>query len=192
MNVFGMPAGPWGITLCAMSRDDVLARVDTDLSRGHTHLAMQRLASLTASLPGDLEIRERRAALNRQIGNFPEAGRWGFLTETVEPAEIAAFERAHPRAWDRLHQVRLRTDPTKALGPLARQRLAGLVEQANREESGMVVLTKAGPEHRPPTSARGKVRTVLAFVGCALLVVGVLDIIALAVVGVITIYRAGM
>lgn len=175
-----------------MSMDEVLARVDRDLSRGHTHLAMQRLASLTVSFPHDLEIRERRAALNRQIGNLPEAGRWGFLTETVEPAEIAAFERAHPRAWDRLHLVRLRADPTKALGPLARQRLAGLVEQANREEPGKVVLTKVGPEHRPPTSAREKVRAVLAFVGCALVVVGVLDIIALAVVGVITIYRAGM
>ncbi|GAA1811375.1 hypothetical protein GCM10009835_33610 [Planosporangium flavigriseum] len=46
-----------------MAKDDVLGRVDADLGRGHTHPAMQRLASLTAAYPDDLEIRARRAAL---------------------------------------------------------------------------------------------------------------------------------
>jgi hypothetical protein len=81
---------------------DVLARVDRDLALGHVHPAMQRLASLVAAHPDDLELRARRAALNRQIGNLVEAGRWGFLTEEVTEAELRAFERAWPSTRTRL------------------------------------------------------------------------------------------
>jgi hypothetical protein len=170
-----------------MSRDGVLARVDRDLSRGHTHLAMQRLVSLTASFPEDLEIRERRAALNRQIGNFAEAGRWDFLTETVEPAEITAFEGAHPRAWDRLYLLRLRADPTETLGPLARQRLADLMEWAGRESLGQVVWTKTGPQPRYVVKG-DRIGNLVADVGCVLVLLGVIAIIGLAVVGLITVH----
>lgn len=178
------------ITLCAMSREAVLARVDRDLSLGHTHLAMQRLASLTTSFPGDLEIRERRAALNRQIGNLPEAGRWGFLTETVKPAEIAAFEGAHPRAWDRLYLLRLRADPTETLGPLARQRMADLVEWAGRESPGQVVWTKTGPQPRPDLINGDRLGNLAAGVGCVLFLLGVVAILGLAVIGLITVAHA--
>jgi hypothetical protein len=79
-----------------MTRHDVVRRVEADLRRGHTHLALQRLATLGATYPDDLTIRARRAEVYRRVGNWVEAGRWGFLTEDVTEAEIAAFERAHP------------------------------------------------------------------------------------------------
>ena len=58
-----------------MPDDDVLARVDADLAHGLGHPAMQRLASLIAECPDDLDLRARRAGVNRQIGNLVEAGR---------------------------------------------------------------------------------------------------------------------
>lgn len=60
---------------------------------------MQRLASLTAAYPDDLDLRAERAALYRQVGNLVEAGRWGFLTEdATTETEIAAFEKPNPGA----------------------------------------------------------------------------------------------
>lgn len=180
-----MTCGPIGLgsTIGAMPKDDVLARVERDLAQGHTHLAMQRLASLTASFPDDLGIRERRATLNRQIGNRVEAGRWGFLSETVEPAEVAAFERAYPRAWARLRALRLRSDPADRIGPLARQRLERLVQQAESEPAGEVVWTDDGPEPRSPymlTGGRIELLVAALFVGFLVVFVG------LAVVGLVT------
>ncbi|MET7427140.1 DUF6584 family protein [Dactylosporangium sp. NPDC005555] len=69
-----------------------------DLRRGHYHPAMQRLESLTAAYPDDLDLRAERAALYRQVGNLVEAGRWGFLTEDATETEIAAFEKPNPGA----------------------------------------------------------------------------------------------
>lgn len=120
----------------AMAKGDVLARVDAEIARGLVHPAMQRLASLTAAFPDDLDIRARRAALNRQIGNLVEAGRWGYLTEEVASGEITAFERAHRSARARLLALNLRNDPTEHLGPLAKQRLTALVEQAATDGPG--------------------------------------------------------
>ena len=82
----------------AVAKKEQLERVEADLARGHTHPALQRLANLIGRFPEDLDIRARRAAVNRQIGNPAEAGRWGFLTEVVTVDEVAAFERAVLRA----------------------------------------------------------------------------------------------
>jgi hypothetical protein len=118
---------------------DVLARVDRDLEFGHVHPAMQRLASLVAAFPDDLELRARRAALNRRIGNPVEAGRWGFLSEEVTAVEVGAFERALPRARARLSALRLREDPSERLGQTAARRYRSLVEQADAETTDTVM-----------------------------------------------------
>jgi hypothetical protein len=165
-----------------VARDQVLAKVEADLQRGRYHPAMQRLASLTAAYPDDLYLRAERAAVYRRVGNMVEAGRWGFLTEDVTDGELAAFEKAHPRAWLRLLMLRVKTDPTDKLGPVASDRLARLVEQANKENSAPVMWTETGP-----TTADS--RSWTDDLPCLLAAATGLAFVALAVIGLITVIR---
>ena len=161
-----------------MSKEETLARVDADLARGHTFRAAQRLASLTAIHPDDLEVRTRRFDVNHRIGNFVEAGRWGYLTEEVDPHDIAAFERAFKRAWDQLRALKLRSDPTPHLGPSARARLEALARRAAEEGPAPAAWTQLGP-----APARGVWGQMVGF-GCgAIVVLSVLALFSLAVYG---------
>ncbi|BCJ71221.1 hypothetical protein CS0771_07650 [Catellatospora sp. IY07-71] len=162
-----------------MTAEEVLAKVAADLQRGHYHPAMQRLASLTAAYPDDLELRARRAALYRQLGNWVEAGRWGFLTEDATPEEIAAFEKAHPGAWRRLLLLKVISDPSPEVGPLAGARLARLVEQAEEESTAPVSWTEVGPRPEAPATWRDGLPCLLAGV-MGLIMIG------LAVLGLVT------
>ncbi|WP_410809418.1 DUF6584 family protein [Micromonospora sp. 067-2] len=165
-----------------MAKDHVLARVEADLRRGHVHPAMQRLASLNAAYPDDLELRLRRAALYRQVGNPAEAGRWGFLGEDVDAAEIGAFERCRPDAWRRLLALKVRLDPTAQLGPAARARFTRLVEQAGQDRQARLDWTEAGPRFQPPGSWRDDLPAVLAgLIG--------LTFVAMAILGIVTVIR---
>ncbi|MET8552090.1 DUF6584 family protein [Micromonospora zamorensis] len=165
-----------------MTREHVLAKVEADLRRGHVHPAMQRLASLNAAYPDDLELRARRAALYRQVGNVAEAGRWGFLTEDASAQEIAAFERSYPGAWQRVRLLTVTTDPTDRLGPVAGARLGRLVEQAEREGPAPVTWTEAGPRPEERSSWQDDL-------GCLVAAVIGLVLVALTVVGLITVLR---
>ncbi|MFG3558499.1 DUF6584 family protein [Micromonospora sp. NPDC047557] len=165
-----------------MAREHVLAKVEADLRRGHVHPAMQRLASLNAAYPDDLELRSRRAALYRQVGHVTEAGRWGFLTEDASAPEITAFERSYPGAWRRLRALRVIADPTDRLGPLAGARFAQLVRQAEREGPAPVAWTEVGPRSGEPDSWRD-------MLGCLVAIVIGLVLVALTVVGLITVLR---
>jgi hypothetical protein len=107
-----------------MPKADVLDRVDADLARGHTAPAIQRLSSLVAVHPTDLNLRRRLAAVHRMVGNRIEAGRWAYLHADADPAETAAFERAHPAA-HRLREVRWPADG-QAATEFARGRLVTL------------------------------------------------------------------
>src|SRR5438067_7684959 len=89
-----------------MGKADVLDRVATDLARGHTTPAIQRLSSLVAAHPTDLDLRRRLAGAQRLVGNLVAAGRWGYLDADAEPAETAAFERAYPSPAQRLRELR--------------------------------------------------------------------------------------
>jgi hypothetical protein len=170
--------------MIVVAKSDVLARVEADLVRGHTHLAMQRLASLTAMYPDDMDLRARRAALNRRIGNLAEAGRWGYLTEDATPAEITAFERAHRSLWMRLRTLQLTTDPAVLrLGPLATQRLATLVEQAGTESATPLLWTDTGLRRQ---QASGSWRDNLPCLAAAVL--GVV-LVTLMAVGLVTVVR---
>jgi hypothetical protein len=122
--------------MIGMGKSETLRRVDADLARGHTHLAQQRLASLLAVHPRDLALRARRAEVYRRVGDWAQAGRWGFLTEEASPAEIAAFERALRSPSARLRALRLDGDPFRDLGPLARERYLDLVDAAKAETPG--------------------------------------------------------
>jgi hypothetical protein len=168
--------------MVTVAKDDVLARVDADLTNGHTYPALQRLASLSAEYPDDLGIRALRGRLNRQIGNLVEAGRWSFLTEDPLPEELAAFTRRYPYAWARLRALHLRTDPSDALGVRGRQRLADLREQAQREGAAPVVW-------QPPSRHQRTTPGWADRVGC--LVAGLLVLIPLGlmVLGLVTLIR---
>lgn len=109
----------------------MLARVRADLVNGRTHIAIQRLRTLIAVVPDDLEIRETLASVYRLTGNVVEAGRWSFLADEVIPEEITAFERANPTPWLRLRMLRYSGDPA-ALAPAARDRLVHLAELAKQ------------------------------------------------------------
>ncbi|GAA4699022.1 DUF6584 family protein [Phytohabitans rumicis] len=171
-----------------MALRDVLARVDRDLELGHVHPAMQRLASLVAAYPNDLELRARRAALNRRIGNPVEAGRWGFLTEEVTAAEVTAFERALPRAWTRLSALRLRDDPSGRLGQRAARRYRSLIEQVEAEAGGAV--TAVADEPAPAVAQAGRSFSWLILGPFLLYVVFALGLLGLAIVGLIALIRA--
>ncbi|WP_327031318.1 DUF6584 family protein [Micromonospora ureilytica] len=163
-----------------MAKEHVLARVAADLRRGHIHPAMQRLASLNAAYPDDLELRGRRAALYRQVGNRAEAGRWGFLGEDATAEEIVAFESAYGGACRRLLALKMTTDPTDSLGPAARERFARLIEQAGQE--GRVTWAEAGPRPEGHDSWTDGLGCLLAWaIGLAVL--------ALALIGLITVIR---
>jgi hypothetical protein len=145
-----------------VAKADVLARVRDDLALGHTHVAVQRLRTLLAVHPNDLEVYRLLAAVYRQTGNRVEAGRWAFLTDELRDEELAAFERAHPSPWLRLRLVRWTGDPDQLPSEAGRQRLLALVDAAG----------ESGPPDRFRTpDKRGRSGTALAclFVAIVLL-----------------------
>lgn len=113
-----------------MAKADVLARVRADLAAGHTHMAVQRLRTLLATLPDDVEVRSVLASVYRQTGNLVEAGRWGFLTTDVRPSELAAFAKANPDPWQRLRLLQFSGDPV-GLPDVVTERLVLLADEAH-------------------------------------------------------------
>src|SRR5512139_1300995 len=109
-----------------MAKAHVLDKVAVDLSRGHTQPAIQRLSSLVAAHPHDLDLRHRLAAVHRRTGNAVEAGRWDYLWAGAAPVEAAAFERAFPSARLRLRALRWGGPADLAPTGHARRRLAEL------------------------------------------------------------------
>jgi hypothetical protein len=112
-----------------VAKADVLARVKQDLALGHTYTATQRLRTLVAIEPDDLELRRMLAVVYRQTGNLVEAGRWAFLTDELTRVELAAFERANPDPWLRLRMLRWDGDGSE-LPERARARLRELTAAA--------------------------------------------------------------
>ncbi|MEV6970658.1 DUF6584 family protein [Hamadaea sp. NPDC051192] len=156
-----------------MPKAPVLDKVAVDLARGHTQPAIQRLSSLVNAYPHDLDLRHRLAAVHRMTGNAVEAGRWDYLNPTAEPAETAAFERAFPSAPRRL--AALRWHGTADLAPTehARRRLVELTEAAAEE-------VPAPAEERPHRHR---------FLTAAALIAGAVVVVALAVLGAVTILQ---
>jgi hypothetical protein len=135
-----------------VAKADVLARVRADLAAGHTHMAVQRLRTLLAALPDDLEVRGLLSSVYRQTGNPVEAGRWGFLTDEVREADLVAFAKANPDPWQRLRLLHFQGD-TVHLSEAAAQRLVALAEEAER--SGPP--TAWSGSYRAPSRKRGVV-----------------------------------
>lgn len=130
-----------------MGKTSVLDRVAADLARGLTHPAIQRLSSLVAAHPTDLDLRRRLAAVHRRVGNRIQAGRWDYLTIGADSADTSAFERAFPSAAERLREMRWPYVAGAAATTYARARLAKLAAAAAAAE-------KAGPAVKRPASPR--------------------------------------
>lgn len=125
----------------------VLQRVEDDLERGHTHVAIQRLTTVVHNDPANLDLRRRLAEVYLRTGNLIEAGRWSYLLPDRDPAAVAAFERANrdPRArMNRLHWPVLGLPQAPEF---ARQTLAALEREARtaagaRDPSTGVLLSR--------------------------------------------------
>lgn len=157
-----------------MGKTYVLDRVAADLARGFTHPAIQRLSSLVAAYPNDLDLRRRLAAVHRRVGNRIQAGRWDYLTIGADARDTQAFERAFPSAVARLREVRWPYRASEAATAYARRRLDKLIAAAEAERPGhradaagvgtihrelldasQVVTLAAGPESVGPRLGSG-------------------------------------
>lgn len=120
-----------------MAKTLVLDRVAADLARGYTHPAIQRLGSLVATYPTDLDLRRRLAAVHRTVGNRVQAGRWDYLTIGASADDTTAFERAFPSAVARLREVRWPHRAGMAATAYARSRLDKLITSAEAERAAV-------------------------------------------------------
>jgi hypothetical protein len=142
-----------------MGKTYVLDRVAADLARGTTHPAIQRLSSLVAAYPTDLDLRRRLAAVHRRVGNRIQAGRWDYLTIGADTRDTSAFERAFPSATARLRAVRWPYRAGQAATAYARARLeklmaAAAAERSTAHQAGTGTASGAAPgmESRPAGS----------------------------------------
>ncbi len=163
-----------------MAKPDVLTRARTDLEQGHTYVAIRRLRTYLANDPDNLEVRRVLAAIYRRTGNLVEAGRWGFLTAEVTPAELTAFERANPSPFRRLRLLHYSADPHR-LPPAAQDRLHVLTLQAERV--GPPPDWEREEEHAAPPERRRST------IPCLFVVIALTVFAALATIGV---YRVVM
>jgi hypothetical protein len=115
-----------------VARSNGFARVRSDLESGRTDAAIARLRGMLAANPSNMRARAVLADVYRRLGNPAEAGRWAFLNDTITDRELAAFTRAHPSPWLRLRLLRYPDPPATLASPRARERLAALVEAAER------------------------------------------------------------
>lgn len=153
----------------------MLARVKQDLALGHTYTATQRLRTLVAIHPDDLELREMLATVYRQTGNLAEAGRWAFLCADISPEELLAFERANPDPWLRLRMLRWAGDASVLPTDAARARLTSLMDAARR----------AGPPsaYQGPLSPRRRRFVRGTAVPCLFVLVTMVGLGSLAAIG---------
>lgn len=92
--------------------------------------ARQRLVGLVASYPDRLDLRERLAEVYRLLGDAAQAGRWTYLSEVRDEAEVAAFERAYRTPLARLEAMNWTSGDTDTPTTTARERLAALQDAA--------------------------------------------------------------
>lgn len=132
-----------------MAKTFVLDRVAADLARGFTHPAIQRLSSLVAAYPNDLDLRRRLAAVHRRVGNRIQAGRWDYLTIGADSGDTRAFERAFPSAVARLRAVRWPYRASEAATAYARSRLTKLIAAAEAERPAPASAGAGAPAPAP-------------------------------------------
>lgn len=106
-------------------------RLQDDVAAGRLSMARQRLRGLIGSYLQRLGLREQLAELDRRDDLLSQAGRWSFLSQSVNPEELRAFEREFA---DPVHRMRAIgwSGPEGAAGEVAQQRLAASVRKPRR------------------------------------------------------------
>lgn len=170
-----------------MAKADVIDRVTADLARGFTQPAIQRLSSLVAAHPTDLDLRQRLAAIHRRVGDRIQAGRWDYLTPGADPADTTAFERAFPSAVVRLRELCWPHRASRAATSYARKRLAALFAAAEVECTAVIAARPNGadagpaatrrPERRPRRRLRALVTALAVLVTALLVAVGAVTVL---------------
>ncbi|QFZ22873.1 DUF6584 family protein [Saccharothrix syringae] len=95
--------------------------------------ARQRLVGLVTSFPDRLDLRERLAEVYRLLGDAAQAGRWSYLAEERDEAEVAAFERAYRTPMARLAALNWTGGEEAAATRTARDRLVALHAEATEQ-----------------------------------------------------------
>ncbi|HEX6684003.1 MAG TPA: DUF6584 family protein [Candidatus Limnocylindrales bacterium] len=167
-----------------MAKSNLMDRVAHDLAKGHTHPAKQRLHSLIAAHPTDLDLRRQLADVYRQTGDIAEAGRWSYLDEAADPFELLAFERTYPSPSGRRAALRW---PADALPPTdyVRRKLAELpLPPTARARAAAKAKASAATERAVATAQRVRVtfrltwgRLAAVSVLCGLALVGLYAIV---------------
>ena len=93
--------------------------------------ARQRLVGLVTTYPDRLDLRDRLASVYRLLGDSAQAGRWSYLSEVRDEAEVTAFERAYRTPLARLEALNWVSGEAGAATETARRRLVALREAAN-------------------------------------------------------------
>lgn len=160
-----------------MAKSNLMDRVANDLAKGHTHPAKQRLHSLIAAHPTDLDLRRQLADVYRQTGDLVEAGRWSYLDEAADPFELLAFERSYPSPAGRRAALRW---PADALPPTdyVRRKLAELpLPPAARARAAFEAKASATAQRVRVTFRLTWGRLAAASVLCGLSLVGLYAIV---------------
>ena len=104
--------------------------------------ARQRLVGLVTSFPDRLDLRERLAQVYRLLGDAAQAGRWSYLSEDRDEAEVAAFERAYRTPVARLAALNWTGGEQAAATRVARDRLVALQSAANVQLRAELLVTE--------------------------------------------------
>lgn len=162
-----------------MPADQTLARARAELAAGDPARARQRLRGLVSSYPHRLDVRAELAAAHRAEGDAAQAGRWSFLCQDRDDAEVAAFLRTTTGPVRRMRAMRW-AGPEDAAGPWAHDRLVELRTAAETATGGPVTWRA----DRSPGPSR--LASALGTVGC---LVSTIALIALVVIGLVTVVR---
>ncbi|MBY8847382.1 DUF6584 family protein [Saccharothrix longispora] len=157
-----------------MPVERTLHRVAEEVERGDLASvlrARQRLVGLVTSYPDRLDLRDRLAGVYRLLGDAAQAGRWSYLAEERDEAEVAAFERAYRTPLARLTAMNWVGCEAAATTGTARDRLVALQSAANAQLRAELLVT----EDRDPSWATN-----------ALVLLGLVVVLLCFVVGVVT------
>jgi hypothetical protein len=173
--------------VAVVSVERTLLRVEADLAQGDTAMARRRLTSLVGAFPERLDVREQLARVCKMQGDLVQAGRWSYLADERDPVEVAAFEKATPRAVKRMRALQWPSAAERASTAFSRERLSELLQLA-REQTGKHDLryeTLTARDMQPPRSKRERLGDAVGVTAVAgvlvLFIIGVLDGIATVV-----------